>query len=105
MGREATRRQDRVEKREPESRLDRGGAEVNLDALEDRGERDQLAIRVEVDQFAGKALGAFGNREAVGEGRSNRIGAGNIPRALDVGGSSSRLVPAIAGFASLTRIC
>ena len=37
--REPARRRERVEEREPERRLDRRGAEVVLDPLEDRGER------------------------------------------------------------------
>ena len=52
---EPARRGERVEQRQPDRRRDRRGAEVVLDPLEDRGERGQLARRVEVEQLVAAA--------------------------------------------------
>lgn len=70
---EAARRQDRVEQGEAQRGEDRGRAQVALDPLEDRAEADQLARRVQVEQFIREALRAVDLGEARAEGRAHRL--------------------------------
>ena len=58
-----------VEHRQPERGLDRRGAELALDPLEDRRERVELARRVEVEQLVGERLAALEDREPVAQVR------------------------------------
>ena len=74
--------QQGVEQREPQRRLDRRGAEVALDAFEDRLQADQLARRVQVEQAVDERLGALDDREPIPE-----------PAAGDVGALGGRLGP------------
>ena len=65
LRRQPARRQDRVQEGQPQGGEHRGGAQVALDPLEDRGQPDQLARRVEVEQLvdeASRAPSTAGNR-------------------------------------------
>jgi hypothetical protein len=61
------RRQDGVEERETEACLHGCGAKVALDSLEDRGQGDELARRVEVEELVRQVVGALGHREPLSE--------------------------------------
>ena len=61
------RGRERVEEREAQRRLDRRGAQVLLDPLEDRAERRQLPRRVEVEELEREVARAVEHREPVGE--------------------------------------
>ena len=64
---EATGRQEGVEEREAEGRLDRGGSQVGVDPLEDRGEAVELPRRVQVEQLVDQRVVAVEGREPVVE--------------------------------------
>ena len=82
---QAARRQQGVEEREPQRRLDRAPPEVAFDALEDRLEADQLAGRVQVEQAVDQGLGALDDREAVPEpARATSAPSGSSARRTSV---------------------
>jgi hypothetical protein len=64
------RRQDRVQQGEAQRREDGRGTQVDLDALEHRDERDELARRVEVDELVDQRRGGLDRREPVAQGRA-----------------------------------
>ncbi len=74
LGREPAGRQDRVQQRQAERGQDRRGPEVPLDPFQDGPESDQLAIRMEIEQFIGEVLGAIHDREAREHGSTHRCG-------------------------------
>ena len=55
--RQAARREDRVQEREPQGREDRRRPEVALDPVDDGGQPDQLARRVEGEELVDEVLG------------------------------------------------
>ena len=61
--RQAAGRQDRVEEGQPQRREDRGRAQVRLDAVDDRGQADELPRRVQVQQLVHELRRAVDGRE------------------------------------------
>ncbi len=88
---EAARGQDGVEEGEAEGGRHLGGAELALDAGQDRLEGGQLARRVEVEQLFQQAAGLVGKREAAGDLLARHRVAVRRTRQLEVGGLRGRV--------------
>ena len=84
---EPARRWDRMEEREAERRLHRGGPEIRVDPLEDRLEPIELPWRVEVEDLVDQRIVPIERREPVTQeapGRVTRIVLGGTREVLVV---------------------
>ena len=83
---EPARRQERVQEGQAERRQDVGRAQVGLDPFHDRGHRDELAGRVQVEQLVDQGRRTLDDREAVARPRPCRLEIGLGGRAGHVVG-------------------
>ena len=72
---QSTGRQERVEEGQPERGQDRGGAQVRLDAFDDRGEGHELSGRMQIQQLVHELGRAVHRREAGLDRGADLIGA------------------------------
>ena len=98
-GRESARRDDRVEQGETQRGQDRRRAQVRLDPFHDRGQGDELARRVQVEQLVDETRRALDRREPVAGPGPGRLEVGVGGGAHDVVGLEGRL--ALLGPAAL----
>ena len=93
---EAARGDQRVEEREPQRGEDRRGPQVRLDPFHDRGQREQLARRVQIEQLVDQIRRAIDRGEPLTRPGPRRAAVGILRRALEIfeiEGSVARLRP------------